>query len=76
MLNRTKYTNSGIARKAITIFLSYGHPFELGYRHIENLTYAIEFTFKYKQQGELKTITIEPVDTSDLTKIKELIDRW
>jgi len=76
MTKRVKHTNSGIVRKAITIFLNYGHPVEIGYRHIENDTFTIEVTFKYKFQGELKTITIEPIDTSDLMEIESLIKDW
>jgi len=71
-----KYINSGIARKAITILLNREHPFEIGYNRIGTLTPSIEITFKYKFQGKICTITIKPVDRSDLMEIETLIEDW
>ena len=74
MTKQQKYANSSIARKTITIFLRHEHPFAVKYCTFEeNAMPSIEFTFEYRFQGEARTITIAPVDMSDLMEIEELI---
>ena len=73
MIKPQKYTNSKIARKATTIFLNHEHPFKVGYHRVGILTPTIEFTFEYRVQGEIRTITIRPIDTFNLMEIEELI---
>ena len=69
MIKLQKYTNSKIACKAISIFLSHDHPFKVGYHRVGTFPPTIEFTFEYRFQGEIRTTTIRPIDTFSLMDI-------